>query len=98
MHRNPSDPPTTLQKCINAAQFFNDLRYAGETAPNALFGKLKDGGFGIVKDFLCRVGLLGGTGNGGIGSVDQSPQQGLITNYLDVVLDTGSVGRPIDQR
>src|SRR6266849_2412141 len=64
---------------------------------NAVFRKLEDSGFGIVENIFRGIALLGGTRNGGIGGVNQTAQQRLVADDLDVVLDTGPVGDTVHQ-
>ncbi len=68
-----------------------------KAAPNALFRKLHDGSFGIVEDFFGGIALVGSAGNGGVGDVNQSPQQRLVAHDLDVMLDARPVRNAVQQ-
>ena len=85
------------QRIDRSERFLDDFLYAHETAANTFFRELEDGGFGVVKNFLGGVTLIGGAGNGGIGSMDQSAQQSLVANNLDVVLNARPVGDAVHQ-
>ena len=93
------DALATLQQGIDRPEgFLDDFRYAQKAASNALFRELEDGGFRIVENVFGCFGLLGGACNRGVGGVDQSAQQCLVANDLDVVLDAGPVGNAVEQR
>ena len=92
------DALAALQQGVDRSErFLDDFLHAHETATDALFRKLEDGGFDVVENFLGGVALVGGAGNRGIGGVDQSAQQRLVANNLDVVLNAGPVGYAIHQ-
>jgi hypothetical protein len=92
------DALAALQQGIDRSErFLDDFLHAHETAADAFFRELKDGGLDVVENFLGGVALVGGARNRGIGSVDQSAQQRFIANNLDVVLDAGPVGYAIHQ-
>src|SRR6185503_5876982 len=94
----PGDALAALQQGIDRSErFLDDLLHAHEAAPDALFGELHDGGFGIVENFLGGIALIGGAGNGGIGNVDQPTHQRLVAHNPDVMLDAGPVGYAVHQ-
>ena len=87
-----------LQQRINRAEGFpDDFLHAHEAATDTFFRELKNSGFNVVKNFFGGIALVGGAGNGRIRGVDQSAQQRLVANNLDVVLDAWPVRNSVDQ-
>ena len=89
--------PRCSRASTDPKRFLDDFLHAHEAAADALFRELENGGFDVVKNFFGGITLIGGAGNGGIGGVDQSAQQRLVANNLDVVLDAGPVRDAVHQ-
>jgi len=88
---------TALQQGIDRAKrLFDDFLHTHETASDAFLGKLKDRSFSVVKDFFGGISLLTCAHNGSIGCVDQSSQQRLVTNDLDVMLNARPVRNTVN--
>ena len=98
MGRQAGDALAALQQGVHRAErFLDDFLHIHETAPNALFGKLKDGGFGFAQDLFRGIALVGGARNRRIGGMHQSAQQRLVADNLNVVLNARPVGHAIEQ-
>ena len=96
--RQSGDPLTALQQGVNRAKrLFDNFLHTHEAAPDTFLGKLKNGSFGVIKDFLRGISLLAGTHYSGIGCMNQSPQQRFVANDLDVMLNAGPVGNSVHQ-
>ncbi len=58
---------------------------------------MEDCGFRIAQHFLGGIGLICCARDRGIGGVNQSPQQGLVADDLDVMLDARPVGYAVQK-
>ena len=68
MRGQAGDPLTALQQRIHRSEgLAHDILHAHETASNALFRELKDGGFGVAEHVLGSVGLIARSRDGSAG-------------------------------
>ncbi len=86
-----------LQQRVDPAGVARDLLETLKTLANPLLRELENGGFGVVKNFVGRLGLLAGFGDGRIRHVDQPAQNSLVANDSNVVLDRRPVRHTVQQ-
>ena len=93
------DALAALQQSIDRAKgILDDVLNAQKASADAFFRQLEDGSFGIVEDVFGRIRLIGCARDGGIGGMNEPTQQRLVADDLDIMLDAGPVGDPIQQR
>ena len=56
---------------------------------------MENGGFGVIEDLLGGIGLFGGARDGGVSGVDESAQERLVADNLDIVLNAWPVRNAI---
>ena len=92
------DALAALEKGVDRSErVADDLGNALKAFSDALFGELKDSGFGFVKDFIGGVFLRGRFSNRRVRNVDESAQNGFVADDLDVVFDRRPVGHAVEQ-
>src|ERR1700722_1969213 len=93
MRCQPGNALAALQQSINRTErTLHYLLYAHKAPANSLFGELKKRSFDVAKYLLGWVRLLGGAGNCGIRSVNNSSQHCLVPDDADIVLNAGAIG------
>ncbi len=97
MSGESGDTCPALQQRVDPAGVARDLLETLKALANPLLRELEDGGFGVVKNFVGRLGLLAGFGDGRIRHVDQPAQNSLVADDANVMLDRRPVRDAIQQ-